>query len=144
MIRIVVLTIAIGVVLIGCGGEPKVPAAEEHNAAQVEEESEENLPKTDLPAIKIGDYDVQPYYAGKLEQGHINIRVSGQEVGVVRVWVGPEDAAGVVVVKANLEGDHYCGDMEMPDPIPADARLWIEIESPTGERSKSNVPLIQQ
>lgn len=145
MMRTIVGILAIGVLLLGCGGEPEPPVAvEKPESAHVEDpESEENLPKTNLAAIKIGDYDVQPFYAGELTQGLINARVSGKEVGVVRVWVGPEDASGVMVVKAELEGDHYCGTMIMPDPIPADARLWIEVESPEGERLKGSVPLAQ-
>lgn len=126
----------------GCGGEKTPVPAEEPESAHIEDaDSEENLPKTNLAALKIGDYDVQPFYAGELHQGHINVRVAGPEVGVVRVWVGSEDASGVMVVKAELEGDHYCGDMEMPQPIPANARLWMEIESPAGERLKGSVPL---
>lgn len=145
MIRTMIGILAIGILLVGCGSEPEPPVTEEKpESAQVEEsESEENLPKTNLAAIKIGDYDVQPFYAGELSQGLINARVSGKEVGVVRMWVGSEDASGVMVVKAELEGDHYCGTMEMPDPIPTDARLWIEVESPEGERLKGSVPLAQ-
>lgn len=143
MMRTMLWIMATGVLLVGCGGELEPPATEPAGVVHLEGEvSEENLPKTNLEALTIGNYEVQPFYAGELSQGLINVRVSGEEVGVVRVWVGPEDASGVMVVKAELEGDHYCGTMEMPDPIPADARLWIEIETPAGDRPKGSVPLM--
>lgn len=133
-----------GALLTGCSRQTEPGPAEETEAAHVQDfESEKNLPITNLAALKIGEYDVQPFYAGELHQGHINVRVASHEVGTVRVWVGPEDAAGVVVVKAELEGDHYCGDMEMPQPMPVNGRLWIEIETASGERLKGSVPLVR-
>ena len=136
--------IVMGALLTGCSRQTEPVPAEETEAAPVQDvESEENLPITNLAALKIGEYDVQPFYAGELRQGHINVRVAGPEVGTVRVWVGPEDAAGVMVVKAELEGDHYCGDMEMPEPIPVNGRLWIEIETANGERLKGSVLLVR-
>lgn len=95
----------------------------------------------DLPAVTIGPYTVQPMYEEKLEDGHFNLRISGGEVAAVREWVGPEDASGVMVVKTEIERDYWHGHVEMPNPIPADARLWIEIESPSGELLKGSTPV---
>jgi len=95
----------------------------------------------DLPPVTIGPYTVEPMYEEKLEDGHFNLRISGGEVAAVREWVGPEDASGVMVVKTEIERDYWHGHVEMPNPIPADARLWIEIESPTGELFKGSTPV---
>ena len=80
-------------------------------------------------------------YEDKLEDGHFNLRITGGEVAAVREWVGPEDASGVMVVKTEIERDYHHGHVEMPSPIPADARLWIEIETPTGELVKGSTPV---
>jgi hypothetical protein len=95
----------------------------------------------DLAPVTIGPYTVQPMYEDKLEDGHFNLRISGGEVAAVREWVGPEDAFGVMVVKTEIERDYHHGHVEMPTPIPADARLWIEIESPSGELFKGSTPV---
>jgi hypothetical protein len=95
----------------------------------------------DLPPVTIGAYTVQPMYEEELEDGHFNLRISGGEVAAVREWVGPEDASGVMVVKTEIERDYHHGHVEMPNPIPADARLWIEIEAPSGELVKGSTPL---
>ncbi|MBI2421448.1 MAG: hypothetical protein HYV27_01375 [Candidatus Hydrogenedentes bacterium] len=125
--------------LAGCGGQtataPEAPAAAEVAAAP------QAIPMTNLAAIKIGPYDVQPMYEEELKDGHLNTRIAGGEVAAVRVWVGPEDATGVMVVKTEIENDYHHGHVEMPNPIPAGAKLWIEIETPTGERLKGSTPL---
>jgi hypothetical protein len=95
----------------------------------------------DLPAITIGAYTVQAMYEDKLEDGHFNLRITGGDVAAVREWVGPEDASGVMVVKTEIERDYWHGHVEMPNPIPADARLWIEIETPAGELLKGSTTL---
>jgi catechol 2,3-dioxygenase-like lactoylglutathione lyase family enzyme len=100
-----------------------------------------DIPMTNLQPLKIGPYDVQPMYEEELADGHFNIKITGGDVAAVREWVGPEDASGVVVVRTEIENDYHHGHVEMPDPIPADARLWIEIETPDGERLKGSVPL---
>lgn len=50
-------------------------------------------------------------------------------------------ASGVAIVKTEIENDYHHGHVEMPNPIPADARLWIEIETLAGERLKGSVPV---
>lgn len=127
-------------IIAGCGASPN---AEQSQAAApvATPASESAIPMTNLQSLKIGPFDVQPMYEEKIEDGHFNIKIAGGEVAAVREWVGPEDATGVVVVKTEIENDYHHGHVEMPNPIPADARLWIEIETPAGERLKGSVPL---
>ncbi len=95
----------------------------------------------ELPSVTIGAYTVQPMYEEKLADGHFNLRITGGEVAAVREWVGPEDASGVMVVKTEIERDYWHGHVEMPNPVPADALLWIEIETPTGDLLKGSTTL---
>lgn len=140
----------------GCGGEATVEPTEEAPAVEIAAPATSEAPATeaaaggkdvdgimmyDLPPVTIGPYTVQPMYEEKLEDGHFNLQISGGEVAAVREWVGPEDASGVMVVRTEIERDYWHGHVEMPDPIPADARLWIEIETPDGSLLKGSTPL---
>lgn len=91
--------------------------------------------------IKVGPYDVQPMFEEEIVDGHYSIAVKGGEVKAVRIWVGPEDAAGVMVVKTEIENTYHHGHVEVPNPVPADAMLWVELESPSGETIKGSTPL---
>ena len=97
--------------------------------------------KTDLPPITVGAYTVSPYYLDDLAQGRINFNVAGGDVKAVRTWIGDEAATGALVIKAPWEDDHYCGDQEVPNPLPPDAKLWVELETPGGELFKGSTPL---
>lgn len=126
--------------LAGCD-KAAVPPVPEPTAEMSDSSTGDSIPMTELPALKIGAFDVQPMYEEELEDGHFNIKITGGEVAAVREWVGPEDASGVVVVKTEIENDYHHGHVEMPEPLPADARLWIEIETPDGARLKGSTPL---
>ncbi len=139
MKRTLMSIFAIGL-LMGCGGESKQAASSEPITAGTAVTKYE-IPMTTLESLKLGPYLVEPMYEEELSDGHFNIRITGGEVAAVREWVGPEDASGVMVVKTEIENDYHHGHVEMPNPIPADARLWIEIETPAGERLKGSVSL---
>lgn len=132
--------------LSACGGAPSAPAPAPEAPAQpvtapAAEMDYDPAAMRNFAAVTIGPYDVQPMYEEEVESGHYNIKVANGEVKAVRLWVGPEDASGVMVAKAETEYDYYHGHVEMPNPIPADARLWIEIEAPDGTTHKGSVTL---
>lgn len=135
-----------GATLTGCGGQdaatsaPAQPGTTAGNQAPASQPNYD-IPMTNFAPLKIGNYDVQPMFEEVIENGHYNIKITGGEVAAVRIWVGPEDASGVMVVKTEIENDYNHGHVEVPKPIPADARLWIEIETPTGEKLKGSTPL---
>jgi catechol 2,3-dioxygenase-like lactoylglutathione lyase family enzyme len=137
------LVLTVAAALSACGSpEPAAPPAAAPAAGPAEAPAPaETIKMTNLAPVNIGPYTVQPMYEENLADGHFNLKISGGEVAAVREWVGPEDASGVVVVKTEIENDYHHGHVEMPDPIPADARLWIEIETPAGERLKGSTPL---
>lgn len=125
-----------------CGGQDATqakPDAKPKNS--VSTQASDDIPMTNMPSLKIGPYSVQPMFEEVIENGHYNIKITGGDVAAVRIWVGPEDASGVMVVKTEIENDYNHGHVEVPKPIPADARLWIEIETPGGEKLKGSTPL---
>ncbi len=57
-------------------------------------------------------------------------------VAGVRFWVGTQDARGSIKAKAEIadpkDPNRWHTHAELPDPIPAGAKLWVEIEDEKG------------
>lgn len=53
----------------------------------------------------------------------------------VRFWVGAQDGKGSIKAKAAVEDAHWHTHAEVPDPLPADSKLWVEIEGKDGQKS---------
>lgn len=153
MKKCLVLSLLATLPLAACGAKPATPEAPESApvAASPAEAAAEPMettadappPMRNFAALTIGPYEVQPKFEEEIKDGHFNIDIKGGEVKAVRLWVGPEDASGVMVAKTEPEYNYHHGHVEMPDPIPADAQLWIEIEAPDGTLHKGATPLIQ-
>ena len=125
--------------LFGCGAQKAdAPQAEvETEAAPATATKPAPAPNYDIPmrnfaGLTIGPYAVQPMFEEEIKDGHYNIKVEGAPFKAVRMWVGQEDPGDVMVVKAMLENDYQHGHIEIPDPVPADLKLWIEIEDEEG------------
>ncbi|MGD9692938.1 MAG: hypothetical protein AB7G17_04920 [Phycisphaerales bacterium] len=67
------------------------------------------------------------------------------KVTAVRFWIGTHDAKGSVKAKAAIENpaepDRWHTHAEVPNPIPAGAKLWVEIEHDKGETSTGSFEL---
>jgi hypothetical protein len=63
----------------------------------------------------------------------------GPKVAAVRFWIGTEDAKGSLKAKAVIENadqpNHWHTHAEIPDPLPAGSKLWVEIEAEGGAKS---------
>jgi len=150
--------LAVSLFLAACGGQPPTEspaqseqpdttmeapdaAAETPDAAPEADPYSELGEHTKLNPLAIGDYNIRAIHIGDVALGHFNLYIEGGEPAAVRAWVGDENADGVVVTLAEFEVDHHCAHIEVPTPLPADAKLWVEIESPDGERLKGNTEL---
>lgn len=77
----------------------------------------------------------------------IDVWVTGGTAKVVgvRFWIGSEDAEGSIKAKAEIEfpaePTHWHTHAEIPDPLPAASRLWVEIEDDKGGRSVASFDL---
>lgn len=60
--------------------------------------------------------------------------------GTVRGWIGAENGKGSAKSKAHDEDGGLCVHAEAPKPIPADAKIWIEIDV-DGNKAKAGVAL---
>ncbi len=65
---------------------------------------------------------------------------AGPIPAAVRCWIGDESGTGALKSKADGHGDHFHGQIEVPASL-AGARLWIEVESASGERSLGSMTL---
>lgn len=75
----------------------------------------------------------------------IDVWVTGAKPAAVRFWIGTEDARGSIKARAEIETpsdpDRWHTHAEIPVPLPPDSRLWVEIESESGERVTASFPL---
>jgi hypothetical protein len=55
----------------------------------------------------------------------------------MRGWIGIESGKGSVKGKAHDEDGGLCMHAEVPDPIPADAKVWVEIDGDGGKAKAS-------
>ncbi len=141
-----VFILAALVSLSGCkpAAPPATPTAdvEPLPAAAAEVESfAESGDQTQLEPIVLAPYTVKALHIGEVTKGHFNLYVEGGDMAAIRAWVGDESAAQVMVTKAEFEVDHHCAHIEVPQPLPATARLWVEIETSEGTRLKGSTEI---
>lgn len=99
----------------------------------------------DLGTATVGPFGVQASRdEGAFEAGQeaaIDVTVTpaaegGPKVGAVRFWIGTEDAAGSLKARAEIENpaepSRWHTHAEIPSPLPAGSRLWVEIEDDKG------------
>jgi len=94
--------------------------------------------QTDLAPIVLEPFTIDALHIGDLSKGHFNLYVKGGDPEVVRAWVGDEAATDALVTLAEFEVDHHCAHIEVPQPLPAAAKLWVEIETAEGARMKGS------
>lgn len=100
----------------------------------------------DLGATNAGGFDIKATRdEGAIAAGGeaaIDVTVTATpgttaKVAAVRFWIGTEDAAGSVKSKADIEDpdepNRWHTHVEIPDPLPAGAKLWVEIETDGGQ-----------
>jgi len=98
----------------------------------------------ELGTVTIGSLTVVASREGDVVAGEsvpVDASITGGEVEVVRFWIGSEDGRGSLKAKADREEGGWHTHVEVPDPLPADARLWIELERSGGERSLASLDL---
>ncbi|HYC78294.1 MAG TPA: hypothetical protein VEI02_11770 [Planctomycetota bacterium] len=64
----------------------------------------------------------------------VDVRVTPHAgVTAVRLWIGAADGAGALKVKAEIEDakepNRFHNHVEVPQPLPADAKLYVELEA---------------
>jgi hypothetical protein len=75
-------------------------------------------------------------------EGAFDVVITGGKPKAVRFWVGTENAEGSVKAKAEEETtDNWHTHAEVPDPLPAGSKFWVEVEPQTGAPFKTSFDL---
>lgn len=99
----------------------------------------------ELGETEAGGFRIKASRDGDVKAGAdtpIDVWVNGGKAGnAVRFWIGTEDAKGSVKAKAEVEVDHWHTHAEVPDPMPAGTKLWVEIEGDDGAKAVASFDL---
>lgn len=88
-------------------------------------------------AIQIGELDEDSH-----EQViEIVLTEGSPRPAAARIWIGTEDAEGSVKTRAEGSGNMFDVHVELPESLPADSRLWVEMENSQGESATSSFEL---
>jgi hypothetical protein len=110
--------------------------------AAAEEATAQPVATKTMGAWNVEVFIPKPPEAGKALDVDLALKPAATAPKAVRLWIGAANAKGSVKVKAEPEAaGAYCVGVEVPDPIPADAKLWITIEADDGTVSKESVDL---
>lgn len=104
-------------------------------------------PVVELGSMAIGSFQVKASRDGGItagEEAPVDLFVTpgeGVKVATVRAWIGTQDAKGSIKAKMDLEKDNYHNHVEVPKPLPADSKLWVEIEDDKGVKAVGSFDL---
>jgi hypothetical protein len=133
-----------------CGKEAKPASGSGGTATRSDAPSHHSGKVIELGSSKIGPWSVRasrdeaPIKAGG--DAPIDVWVDGTpKVAAVRFWIGTEDAKGSVKARAQIEfpdqPNHWHTHAEVPSPLPAGSRVWVEIEDERGAKSTGSFEL---
>lgn len=117
------------------------PGHEGHGHAEVEKPGHGG-DVVALGTTKVGAFEVRASRdKGEIKPGGdapIDVWIDGgvgKGVTAVRFWIGAEDAKGSVKAKADIEDGKWHTHVEVPSPMPAGCKLWVEIEEAASKKS---------
>lgn len=100
----------------------------------------------ELGSVTIAGLPVRAVLGGEVVAGKevdVDVHVTGSEgkVTAVRLWIGTEDGKGAVKMKATINKDEAHNHVEVPSPLPAGAKLCIELELTSGKKEVGSLAL---
>ena len=123
---------------------------EEHEHEKEDEHEHEH------EEVALGTYDVSGISVeaaqghGNVEAGkesHLVVKLPYNDNGetLVRAWIGAEDRTLSSVGKGDYAPSHDDFDVHAvaPDPLPENAKWWLEIEKPDGTKAVGSIPLLK-
>ncbi len=138
-------------VVLGCEKKPEAPPSSA-TTDSAKAPSKPATSKSDAPppgghhgaAIELGNTTIGGFSVrasrdeGEIKPGGdspIDIWVDGGlgNAAAVRFWIGTQDAKGSIKAKADVEDGHWHTHAEVPNPLPPDSMLWVEIEGKDGK-----------
>ncbi|MFN0135092.1 MAG: hypothetical protein ACKVS9_03145 [Phycisphaerae bacterium] len=100
----------------------------------------------ELGSVTIAGFAVRAVLGGEVVAGKevdVDVHVTGSEgkVNAVRLWIGTEDGKDAMKMKATINKDEAHNHVEVPSPLPAGAKLCIELELTGGEKKVGSLAL---
>jgi hypothetical protein len=138
---------------VACGDQKKPGAPSSKSEATKSEPSGESGHHGKMIELGSGTAGPFPIRASRDEgvikaggEAPIDVWVNGgPKVTAVRFWVGVESAKGSVKALAAIEDaaqpNHWHTHAEVPDPLPAGSKLWVEIEGEGGAKGTASFDL---
>lgn len=129
----------------GCGGGDDHDHGEDHAGHNHDEEGahgDDHSDAKDLPDATIGGVSVKLQQVAPIKAGEevvllVKLPESSESQTIVRAWLGGEDRTLYRVEKGHYVADEGVYDVHVtaPDPLPADAMWWVEVEKPDGSKA---------
>lgn len=100
-----------------------------------DDKKEAEKPPTPIGEITLNGTVFTVALEGELKAGkEVEIKLVPKDgkalpAGTIRGWIGVESGKGSAKGKAHKEDDGVCVHCDAPDPIAADAKIWIELET---------------
>ena len=96
----------------------------------------------ELGSAKLGEFDVRAS-RDKVDfkpggDAPVDVWIDGgvgEGVAAVRFWIGVESAKGSMKAKADIENGKWHTHVEIPAPLPAESKLWVEVEESGAKKS---------
>lgn len=147
-------SLALTIALTGCGGgdhkDHKDDAHDDHASHKDDAHGDAHKdhghgdhahgPATPLGNVSVGGFTVAVEQMGEVKPGgegdfHLKVTGGSGKVKAIRAWLGTEDAKGSSKATAKMEAEgSFDAELDVPDPIPADGKLWIELELDSGKK----------
>lgn len=137
--------LTLAVVLTGFGQVSPATAQEKPKPAAGDHGHEHD--EAPLGTFKVGELEVTAAQGHGLvkagKEGHLVIKLPYKDNGstVVRAWIGTKDRTLSTVGKGTYAASHDDYDIHAvaPDPLPADAKWWVEVQKPDGTKAVGSI-----
>ncbi len=131
-------------------GDDHGHAEDDHDDHDHGDDGHDHGDEVSIGTAMVGDIEIECWQGhGEAQAGkelHLVVKLSSDDKGtaIVRAWIGTADRLASVVGKGvyNSETGVYDIHAEAPDPLPADAKWWVEIEDEEGTKQVASLGLL--
>ena len=127
-----VLAFALALVPSACRGEATPAGGGAAAGPQEPWHGESHGDPHPLGKVVVGGIEFDVTQLGDVEAGgeaafEIALPAGASPPGTVRAWIGVESSVGSRMARLEAEDGHLHAHLEVPAPLPADGRLWLEV-----------------
>jgi len=126
---------------IGSGYAQNKEAAHDHDDGHEHADDHGHGEHKDLGTTTVAELKFQVFQMGKVEgkEGVFEVALDkgSKAPEALRAWVGVSSAEGSVKMRAEGKGPVYDLHVELPNPMPAKAQFWVEVQPAGGKKQKA-------